>query len=428
MSVSSSISEDTNPPNHLKHKEWVQTDHQHDSFVFREVQRCLNESIIEHLDYDFYHVSYLLSVKNQPADLTTSVIEDYEKKKIQNNSSLEIKVPFCLRYPTNEENMKKVKYGKAVIFLDEAKRTIGLFIPPVKDEVVKISELACLRASLIVGTPVDKQPIELSHTPVDQHPESPVPPSNVPHQPQFKTNSKKVGSKKDLGPNFIKTEHKLCSTFNAHLLCYAQVPKHAHYSAAYQQEEIASFTKHIQHFHIFNKALNYAFTPKAYEAAEACMKPYLDYQNNPQGSNSFTMNLLAAHPNPAVGDVTVSLNSQPSAHRDPKDGSVMVSDVVHTNALGGEFLIYEAGLAIECENGSQIVGQFDISLHGIGQVKKDPKLPEHLTTRRFSVAIYSHHKIYEAAARYSALVQGLEFYSDDSLWLPLNDDQSNLTD
>ncbi|KAH9807381.1 hypothetical protein DFH28DRAFT_1089623 [Melampsora americana] len=145
MSVSSSISEDTvnqfsnfhlkdydyphsreiykNPPNHLKHKEWVQTDQQHDSFVFREVQRCLSEAIIEHLDYDLYHVSYLLSVKNQPADLKTSlqstiaglqypnpaptvsshqrllemakyllgVIEEYEKKKNQNKSSLEIK-------------------------------------------------------------------------------------------------------------------------------------------------------------------------------------------------------------------------------------------------------------------------------------------------------------------------------------------------
>ncbi|KAH9815071.1 hypothetical protein DFH28DRAFT_928192 [Melampsora americana] len=99
------------------------------------------------------------------------------------------------------------------------------------------------------------------------------------------------------------------------------------------------------------------------------------------------MTLLAAHPNPAVGGVSGSLNSQPSPHFDTKDVSVIVADVVHTNALGGEFLIYEVGLAIACENGSQVVWQFNVLLHGVGNTS-----------------------------------------SDELLWLPLEDDQSNLTD
>ncbi|KAH9814715.1 hypothetical protein DFH28DRAFT_862641, partial [Melampsora americana] len=142
---------------------------QHDVFVFREGNRSLSEAVIVHLDYDLYHVSLLLSPKNQSADLKTTlqstiaglqplnatptvsnhqrvlemaqcllgVIEDYETKE---KLSPDHKVPFCLRYPTlksleelvkaNEKKMKRVRYEKAVIFLDGAKRTIGIFIPP----------------------------------------------------------------------------------------------------------------------------------------------------------------------------------------------------------------------------------------------------------------------------------------------------------
>ncbi|KAH9811477.1 hypothetical protein DFH28DRAFT_931956 [Melampsora americana] len=77
------------------------------------------------------------------AQCLLGVIEDYETKE---KLSPDHKVPFCLRYPTlksleelvkaNEKKMKRVRYEKAVIFLDGAKRTIGIFIPPVKDEVV----------------------------------------------------------------------------------------------------------------------------------------------------------------------------------------------------------------------------------------------------------------------------------------------------
>ncbi|EGG07274.1 uncharacterized protein MELLADRAFT_62523 [Melampsora larici-populina 98AG31] len=508
------------PPEHLKHKDWVQTDNKHDEYVFRESIRTLRKAEFVHLDYDLYHISYLLSVKNQPVNLKTSlqtliadfqppnlpptvstnqrlvgmaeylldVIEKYKKEKND-------KLPFCLRYPTleslekvvneNEKKMKRVKYDHPVIFLDEAKRTIDMFIPPVKEHhIVEGSELACLRASSIIPTTrVSNPQIDLDCSPVDQHPKSPILPSNIPNQPRFETNSRKkktgeeraekaIGLNKDISLNFIRTGHGLCSTFNAHVLCYAtgqeprdwmdkilqfdsegqviqkerqgrpknknewnnvpygenQLPKHTHLKELYKQQEIASFTKHTRYWHIFNKVLNFAFTPKEYDQAEACIRTFLDNQNNPEGSNAATMTGVADHPNPAVGNVTVSLNSQPSPHRDPKDGCVMVSDVVHTNTVGGEFLMYEVGLASECENGSQIVGQFNILLLGIGRVKKHPNLPDHLTTRRTSLAIYSHHKIYEIAARYSALLKKMDSHSNPSLWLPLEDDQSHLTD
>ncbi|EGG05831.1 uncharacterized protein MELLADRAFT_107325 [Melampsora larici-populina 98AG31] len=217
-------------PEHLEHTDWVQTDSEHDEFFFRDVHRILNEAMILFLDYDLYHVSYLLSVKNQSVDLKTSlqtaivglqplnatptvsnrrrllemakcllgVIDNYEKQQNQNNLSLEVKVPFCLRYPTlesleklDEDNEKKMNIMK----YEKAKRTIGIFIPP-------RSKLACFRAALIVGTRVDNPQIELSTTTVDQHPKLPIHPSNIPHQARFKTNSnnKKTVAKRKKGP------------------------------------------------------------------------------------------------------------------------------------------------------------------------------------------------------------------------------------
>ncbi|KAH9817546.1 hypothetical protein DFH28DRAFT_1219910 [Melampsora americana] len=132
MSVSSSISEDLvnkfsnfhlkdyqyptllkiykNPPEHLKHADWVQTNSHYDAYVFRQVIKYLSEATIVHSDYDLYHVSLLLSTTDQSEDLKSTlqstiaglqppnasptshqrvlemahllgVIEDYEKKK-----------------------------------------------------------------------------------------------------------------------------------------------------------------------------------------------------------------------------------------------------------------------------------------------------------------------------------------------------------
>ncbi|EGG03585.1 uncharacterized protein MELLADRAFT_109088 [Melampsora larici-populina 98AG31] len=115
------------PPTHLTHEASVQTDAKFDHFVYREVTRCLREATIVKLDYDLFHVSYLLSVKNQSTDLKLSLqttiasfkppnppptvsshqrllgmaeyllnlIENYEK-----NPSLDLPTPFCLRFPT----------------------------------------------------------------------------------------------------------------------------------------------------------------------------------------------------------------------------------------------------------------------------------------------------------------------------------------
>lgn len=95
-------------------------------------------------------------------------------------------------------------------------------------------------------------------------------------------------------------------------------------------------------------------------------------------------------------------------HRDPKDSSHFHSNYVFGNVIGGEFLIFEWGIALDMPPGSAIHGRFDILLHGVAEMFRDPDLPSHQATQRQSLAIYEHHDIYEAIARYSAMMQGDE--------------------